>query len=296
MEPKVAASRISIAKNDIVKLFDGFNQQIFELSDIRKIFNENRAFWRLAMSMSCPSFINYLIKYSKLNKEKFDFAYRPITRYTWGEVSFYELLLSLASKCYFTHYTAMFFHDLTEQSPKTIYINSEQDAKPRSKGKLVQQNIDRAFKCATRLSNNITKRGDYTIRLLNGMQTGNAGVTDIVGFEEETVSVTDVERTLIDIAVKPEYSGGPFEVLRAYKMAKEKVSINRLSALLQKINYIYPYHQVIGFYLDAAGVYKESQVNLLRKNEIKYDFYLMHKMKDKDYSKKWQLYYPKGMA
>lgn len=292
----MAKTRISIAKKDIVKFFDNSSQKIFVLADIRKIFDDNREFWRLTKSMSCRSFIDYLLKNAKLKKEIFNFSYRPITKYIWGEAPFYELALSLMPESYFTHYTAMYFHDLTEQSPKTIYINFEQTPKPRSAGKLVQGRIDFAFKCATRLSNNIAKSDKYTIRLLNGMQTGNAGVIEFFGDEGENIKVTDVERTLIDIAVRPEYSGGPFEVLKAYKLAKGKVSVNRLSALLKKINYVYPYHQVIGFYLDNAGVYEDSQIDLLRKFEIKYDFYLMHKMKEMDYSKKWRLYFPKGLV
>lgn len=290
----MAKTRIAIAKPDILKLFDASSQKVFELSDIRKIMAENRGFWRLAMNMSCSRFIDYLIKNAKLRKEIFGFSYRPIVRYTWGEVPFYELLLALKPKSYFTHYTAMYFHELTEQIPKTIYVNVEQEPKPRSKSELAQDRIDFAFKRATRISKNVTKKGDYTIRLLNGMHTGNAGVIESVGHAGEKIQLADVERTLIDIAVRPEYSGGPYEVLKAYRLAKEKVSVNRLSALLKQINYVYPYQQVIGFYLDRAGVYKESLVQLLRKTEIKYDFYLMHKMGDLDYSKKWRLYFPKG--
>lgn len=292
----MAQTRISIAKKDIVSLFDNLDQKTFELSDLRHIFNENHSYWRLAISMSCNKFINYLIKNSKLAEFRFDFSYRPIIRYTWGDVAFYELLLSVKPKCYFSHYTAMYFHELTEQIPKVIYINFEQEAKPRSKGELVQGRIDVAFKRATRISKNVTEHGEYTIRLLNGMQTGNAGVIDSFGHEGEKIQLTDVERTLIDIAVRPEYAGGPYEVLKAYKLARNKVSINRLTALLKKINYIYPYHQVIGFYLDATGLYDQSQLDLLCKFKIDYKFYLMHQMKEMDYSKKWRLFFPKGLV
>jgi hypothetical protein len=105
-----------------------------------------------------------------------------------------------------------------------------------------------------------------------------------------------VERTLIDIAVRPEYGGGVFEVLEAYRRASDKVSINRLTAHLKSINYIYPYHQVIGFYLTKAGSYRQSQIDLLRRFEISHDFYLMHQIQDKEYSSEWRLSYPKGLG
>ena len=289
-------TRITIAKPDIVKLFNESPQKIYDLSEIQRILDENRSFWRLTMSMSYSDFINYMISKTKLEKIVFNFMYRPIIRYAWGDVTLYEIILSLKKDSYFTHYTAMYFHDLTEQSPKTIYINVEQEKKPRQKGALVQGRIDAAFKRPTRLSNNIAEYEGWTIRMLNGMNTGNLGVIEMLGPSKEKLRITNVERTLIDITVRPEYAGGVHEVLKAYRLAKEQVSVNKLIATLKKINYIYPYQQAIGFYLEKAGNYTQSQIELVRRFRMEYDFYLMHKMRDCDYSKKWRLYYPKGLG
>jgi hypothetical protein len=83
--------------------------------------------------------------------------------------------------------------------------------------------------------------------------------------------------------------------LKAYKLARPKVSVNKLAATLKKLDYIYPYHQAIGFYLERAGVYTESSIALLRKFDFKYDFYLTHQIKEKAYSERWRLYFPKGL-
>ncbi|MHC4739794.1 MAG: type IV toxin-antitoxin system AbiEi family antitoxin domain-containing protein [Planctomycetota bacterium] len=292
----MAKTRIAIAKADIVKLFNEHSQHIFDFSDIQRILDKNRTFWRLAKSMSYSEFVNYLVEKTKLKKEIFNFSYRPIVRYVWGDVPLYELLLRLKPSSYFTHYTSVYFHDLTEQRPNTIYINVEQERKIRPKGYLVQEKIEAAFKRPTRLSNNLTEYQGRTIRMLNGMHTGNLGVIEMTGPDDETLRITDVERTLIDITVRPEYAGGVFEVLKAFRLAKNKVSTNKLAAILKKINYIYPYHQAIGFYLEKAGVYNKSQLDLMQKFEIKYDFYLMHQMKETEYSNKWRLYFPKGFS
>jgi predicted transcriptional regulator of viral defense system len=288
-------SRLKIAKPDILKLFDNLPLRVLNRSDIDKILSQNRDFWRLSLSTTRKEFIDFMIGETKLKAAEFKFPYRTITRYTWGDVSAFETILSLKPNSYFTHYTAIYLHELTEQIPKTVYLNFEQPAKHRIAKDLSQQRIDVAFRRPWRISNNTSSYKDYKVCLLNGMFTGNLGVIDMVGPNGENSSVTNLERTLIDIAVRPVYSGGVFEVLKAYKLAYRKVSVNKLSAILAKLNYIYPYHQAIGFYLDKAGVYKDSQISLIQKFDTKYDFYLTHQMKDTDYSKKWRLFFPKGL-
>lgn len=285
-------SRLKIAKPDIQNLFDNLPSNVLLRSEIDRILNQNRKFWRVTESTTCNKFIEFLLKETKLKKIEFNFPYRNIIRYIWGKASIYEIILSLKPDSYFTHYTAVYLHELTEQIPKTIYLNFEQSSKP--KGSLAQERIDVAFKRPWRITNNISSYKDYKICLLNGMYTGKLGVIEMFGPEEERIVVTNIERTLIDIAVKPIYSGGVFEVLKAYKLASGKVSINKLAAMLKKLDYVYPYHQAIGFYLEKSGVYKETQINLMKKFRIEYDFYLTHQMKNMSYSKEWRLYFPKG--
>lgn len=107
--------------------------------------------------------------------------------------------------------------------------------------------------------------------------------------------VTNIERTLIDIVVRPVYSGGIFEVARAYDVAFSQFSVNRLASYLKRLHYTYPYHQAIGFYMERTGKYSETQLALLRQFDIEYDFYLAHKLKETQYIDHWKLFVPKGV-
>jgi predicted transcriptional regulator of viral defense system len=288
-------TRLKIAKDDIVKHFGSLPNRVYKRSQIEEIISEKREFWRLSSTTTANKFIAFLIEEKKLREIRLEFPKRTEIRYTWGDVSIYEMALTLKPDSYFTHYTAMFFHELTEQIPKTIYLNQEQPKKPKQETHLTQSSIDLAFKRPVRVSNNIALCGEYNICLLNGMHTGRLGVIETMGSGGEKIHVTDIERTLIDLTVRPTYSGGIFEVLNAYRLARNKISVNKLSAILQKLNYIYPYHQAVGFYLDRAGNYEDSSISLFRKFGMKYDFYLTHQMKDMVYSKEWKLFYPKGL-
>jgi len=287
-------TRFQIAKKDIISYFDHLPSSIVSYLALSEILAENSTFWRLPIRLTTRKFTELLIHDTKLKRYDIKFPHRKIIRFVWRKASPFQLALSLKGNSYFTHYTALFLHGFTDQIPKTLYLNSEQIKKIPNKSELVQKNIDFAFSGKQRISKNIALWGNYKICLLNGKYTDQLGVIKLETREKEEVLVTDVERTLIDATVRPAYSGGVYEVLNAFKQAKSIVSVNKLTAMLKNLDYKYPYHQAIGFYLEKSGNYKESQIDLLRQFPIKFDFYLTHGIKEKQYSPKWKIHYPKG--
>lgn len=287
------ASRIP--RKEIVDTLNSQPQRVFRRSDLEKILKDNRKLWRLSGDTTAHSFIRYLLKNSQLRETKFKFPSRTEIRYAWGEVSSLEVIQTLRPNSYFTHYTALYLHNLTEQIPKTVFLNTEQPAKKTTTTNLEQATIDRAFGNAVRQSRMCADLSDQRVCLLNGKFTDQLGVIDFAGPEGEKIRVTNVERSLIDIVVRPVYSGGVFQALNAYRAAAKVVSVNKLAAYLQKLQYVYPYHQAIGFYLERAGNYSQTAIDLMKKFEIKYDFYLAYQIQDKGYSPTWRLFFPKGL-
>jgi len=56
--------------------------------------------------------------------------------------------------------------------------------------------------------------------MIAGKNTNRLGVEEIAGPASETIPVTNLERTLIDIVVRPAYAGGTSQLLKAYRTAK----------------------------------------------------------------------------
>lgn len=290
------ATRLQIAKPDIVRHFDELPRKILRFGDIAAILTEQRAFWRLAQNTSTADFIDFLTRNGKLKHLEFPFPSRKEQRYVWGDVPLLEVLLTLKKGAYFCHYTAVRMHGLTEQVPKTIYLNHEQRPRPPGTA-LSQASIDRAFRNRPRVSQNLIDYDDARICLINGKSTNQLGVvTEEVTYDDVRpirVRLTNIERTLIDITVRPMYAGGIHEVLKAFQLAQERLSVNRLVATLQQLGHVYPYHQAIGFYLERAG-YKDSLLDLLRRFPKEFDFYLSYQMGPTEYVKEWRLHIPKG--
>lgn len=271
---------------------------MFKLSDLEQILSEQREFWRLAASTKTPKFIDFLKANLELSEVHFDFPKRNETRFVWGNVSDLELMNQLKKNVYFSHYTAMSAHGLTLQTPTAVYLTSERAASPPQEKMLTQEALDRVFANPPRVTASVCTFKTYQVHLINGTHTRQLGVVqrDMTAEDGTKVRarVTDLERTLIDCAVRPAYAGGVFEVAKAFENAREKnVSINKLTATLSKLSFTYPFHQVIGYYLERAG-YDAHQLDLLRDNPMDFDFYLSHNMGATRYVKDWRLHVPQG--
>ncbi|MFB5937197.1 type IV toxin-antitoxin system AbiEi family antitoxin domain-containing protein [Peribacillus castrilensis] len=295
-------SRFLIIQNMIPKIVNyltELNQNIFSLSDLQWILSENRTDWTIPKITTANEFIGVLIDKGVLEEVIIKTPQRNITKYTFEEASPYAIAVSLRQGSYLSHYSAIFTHQLTENVPKTIYTNLEQSPKYGNDEEMEQKDIDLAFSRPMRLTNQIAtfklKEKEYKVYLLNGKNQKQIGVEKIESFNLPfPVAVTNVERTLIDIVVRPIYSGGVEEVLQAFREAKGTYSVNRLLSYLKKMDFKYPYHQLIGFYLEKAD-YEENVLNLLNKFEINYNFYLSYQISEKDFSERWRVFYPKGL-
>lgn len=108
----------------------------------------------------------------------------------------------------------------------------------------------------------------------------------------DPIKVTSLERTLVDIVVRPAYSGGARYILEAYRRAADKVDIQRLTRVLDQLQHVYPYHQAIGFFMDLSQDYSKEQLNVIRKYPKRFDFYADYEIIEPKYSGEWRIYYP----
>lgn len=289
-------TRIQIAKPDILSTFESVNN-VLSANEISEILSDHRDNWRLTQRTNLASFIDFLESEGKLVTHTFKFPRGVKKGYSWGNVDVLPILNHIIRNSYISHYTALMLNGLTNQEPKTIYITQEQSSKSNKGAELEQEKIDSAFKKPARVSSNTAIYRGQKITLLYGSNTNQLGVEEYQTYtpsgKTALIRVTGLERTLIDAAVRPSFSGGVFEVARAYKKAKNSLSVTRLAQYLKRINYIYPYHQVIGFYLDRSG-YDSNLVDIFRRIPQELDFYLAHNMQSIEYVKEWRLFIPKG--
>lgn len=282
-------SRFVIAQQKIKSFFFGGTKNVYTRSQLNIIYNDNKELWDLARSMTFEKFISNIVEKNILRTEIINFQGYVEDKEIFlnNNAEIFEIASSIFNKSYLSHYTAVYLNGLTTQVPKTIYVTFEQSRKEVKKINIEQKAIDAAFSKQQRKSEAFAIYGDYNIFVHNGKYSNRIGV-----YALDNALVTNIERTLIDIVVRPNYAGGIHSVLETYINAKDKVSINKLVATLEKMDFIYPYHQSIGFLLEKSG---HSKLDDLRKKKMDFDFYLTYDMQDKEYSRDWKLYYPKNL-
>ena len=288
-------TKLEKAKPRIISAMED-SKGVFTLRELQQLIHSSRVAWDLAHSTKVTEVLDLLQADGRLRKLTLRAQYySPFVRYIWGEVSAYRLAASIWKRGYLTHGSAVFLHGLTNEIPKTVYLNKEQSAKPVSRGGLTQERIDMAFSRAQRTSSYVLTVGEYQVVLLSGKQTGRLEVGELPDPEGKgTVPATLLERTLIDIAVRPNYAGGVPHVLDAFRGALDRVRVPLLVATLKRLDYVYPYHQSVGFLLERAGL-EAKRLEALRTIGIEFDFHLAHGMREKDYDSRWRLFFPKGL-
>lgn len=292
------AKKLNTTLPAIVEYLDNQPQRVFQPRELTQIVSAHADTWKVSANLSARQYLEHLTREEAWFKRVILTSehYPSITRYVWREVSPYALALSIKPGAYLSHGSAVFLHGLNDQMPKTLYVNKEQSLKPSPKGELAQDAIDRAFANKQRRSRYVFVWGDTSIVVLSGKHTDRLEVGTVTGPSGETLEVTSIARTLVDIAVRPDYAGGVYQVLAAYEGARERVNVNAILAVLKKLDYRYPYHQVVGFFLTRAG-FDPAKVARLKTLGLNFDFYLDYAIppKNRVYDPEWRLFFPKGL-
>jgi hypothetical protein len=289
-------SSLTLAKDKIFSILSSASQKNFSQKEIAHLFTQNRDSWQLAKRLTLRDFIVFLSKHGDLHVHKFrsNKYGHEITRYSWGKLSPFELALCIKPRAYLCHGTAATLNGVAKLSMKTLYVNVEQSVKPPGDGTLTQEAIKRAFSGNQRQSNLVYDCNGLSVILISGKNTNRLGVEERAGPRSELLQVTNLERTLIDIVVRPAYAGGISQVYKAYRRARDAISVDKLLAILEQLDYVYPYHQCIGFLMQETG-YPERSYARLRALGLHYDFYLAHALQKPKYSNDWRLFYPNDL-
>jgi len=287
-------SRVKKLQHIITNVLLSTGNKSFSTTDIEDIYRKYQFQWRLPASTTSNKFLKQIVNENIVEVLVVNVPSSGINKhiYYFPNVLDEEIALSISNRAFLSHYSALYYHGLTEQIPKEIIITIEDYQRITPIINLLSQDgIHSAFSKPQRESNSVFDVRNSRVRIHKGNYSNETGVIKI------GTRVTNIERTLIDIVVRQSYSGGLSEVVKVFQKAgsEKLISINRLLNYLSKLNYTYPYHQCIGFLMEKTGAFNESQFSKLESMPIQYDFYLSYNITKLDYDAKWKVFYPKNL-
>jgi len=236
-------------------------------------------------------YLQYLVEKGAIRQIVITGERRNMKRYlAKTDISLAEIACSLQSGGYLSHLAAAYIHQLTNCEPTVICVSKEGSKRETDSEDLDQEDIDAAFQKAQRQSSAHVQWENHHFQLLSGSYADGAGIE-----QRKSFSLTSIERTLIDLTVRPTYGLGAANILEIYEKAIPTLHMDNIFALLEILAYRYPYHQSIGFYLSQAGYSNQKELNRLRKMGMKHAFYLDYEMTDPVYSDEWNIYFPQAL-
>ncbi|MCC6160472.1 MAG: hypothetical protein IT350_20645 [Deltaproteobacteria bacterium] len=245
-------------------------------------------------SFSPAMFLDKMNELGLLTEVRLNFPVRPTRVIARKDRARPEhVACALSQSAYLSHYTALVLHDLTDDIPKIVYVTIPQPRKSDSRA-LTQEEIDDSMSRPARETTDIAQWSGFRIARLRGQDSGGLEIIEreLAGYP---VRVTSIERTLIDVVVRPECAGGTHRALEAFRRAQGRISVNRLVGILRSLDYSYPWHQALGYYLERSGAYPAKSIAFVRRLPIELDFYLEHGIgKSGDYVPEWRLWIPRN--
>jgi len=275
----------------------GLENRAHSTSDLQNIFHSNKEKWRLSKRTSYTQFLKSLVERKQLLKTRRLIHQKSGSEkliYLVENANKYDIICTIKKGGYLSYLTALVIHELTLQTPKTLYISEEIHDTYYNENKLNQESLNRVFSKEQRTTTNIYKdeiSNERYVLVEKKLNIKNIGIIKGNTFNYPT---SDIERTLIDCVVRPQYSGGIFSVLEAFRLANDALDTNKLDSYLDDLNYTYPYHQLVGFYLERAG-YTKSKLKPFIKKTSEFKFYMTYNLSNKKLDSKWNIYYPEGI-
>lgn len=215
-----------------------------------------------------------------------------------------DVALALQDKGYFSHYSALFIHGLSNQVPKVFYLSEEiKNRKSTHTSEYNEFFIEQQFMKPPRSTTNYCQYKTTTFYLLEKNDNNEIGVEtialpSIANFLslDRKIRITSLERTLIDIVEAPQYSGGILSVVDTFRAVKGKIDLLKLKEYYNKMNFFYPYWQTIGFLIEKTWGEVEANKWMSYFGKPIHEFYLDRKFRlDWDKSEKWQVRFPKDL-
>lgn len=166
----------------------------------------------------------------------------------------FEIAMALVEPAAISHWSALSYHGLTEQTPRRVYVLTTARSVPRVRRRVKARRAEAGYPV-----------GDTTYQFIQ-VKPGRFFGIENVWMNESRIKVTDPERTLLDGLMMPQHCGDFSEVLHAFEVRAPRLDVDRIIGYALKLDAATV--KRLGWILERQGV-KPERLEPLRKAPVK---------------------------
>lgn len=241
----------------------------------------------IAQSLNFNTFYNRLVEHG-LRQEIVTVNDKNIVRYFFdSKLDIFKKSLALQKGSFLSMSSALNYQGLSTFFDNFIYISKEQPPKKvdSKNSVLTQEKIDSAFKKNYRRTKSFGKIEDKFVVLLKPKNSDNY---EVIKYKD--IFVSSINRALVEMIVNVQYFKSSQMIIETYRPLKGKLSLDEVYNTLKHFNFIYPYYQCVGFYLEKIGFHRDELQQFAYKIS-KFDFYTEKNLDSYRYDRFWKMHY-----
>ena len=209
------------------------------------------------------------------------------TRYTFNaDFNIYDFCNSLERNSFFSMSTALNLQGLSDFRSDYIFVSKERATRiEQGSVTLTQEDIDNAFSKKPRRTNAYDKINNHIIVLL---ETNNTDAFEII--EYDGYKVSSVNRAFVEMISNVQYLQSSEAIIEVFMKIKEKLNLDTIHTIIEKFDFIYPYFQLAGFYLEKIG-FSEAELEKFYTKRSELNFYTQKNKNQYGFDEYWKIYY-----
>lgn len=267
---------LSIIKKEVYLSNDSLMHLFKEIKD-RSLVSTNLSYNKFFLKLLDEGLTQYSIKIRNIEK----------VRYTLEKnFNIYQFSKTLEKKSFFSMSTALNIQNLTNARNDLVFVSKERATRLEFDLKTIkQESIDNAFSKKPRRTTAHDKIKDYSIVILQSNNTNEYEVIDYNGYR-----VSSVNRVFVEAISNIQYFKNPDFLIKTFKEIKEELNVKDIYDVITNFDFIYPYYQLAGFYLEKIGFKKDELVSFYNKKS-NLNFYTHKNQMKYNYNEYWKIYF-----
>jgi hypothetical protein len=212
---------------------------------------------------------------------------KVIERYSiFDDIKPYQFAISIKPKSFFSMTTALFMQGYIKAN-NFIFVSHELLPKNIKHEEVTQISIDDAYRKPYRVTHNYGQFQNDNIIVLYPKNTQQSGVIPFNGYR-----MSSINRCLVEMIVNVQYFKTSLHIIEIFTPLKKSLYPDMILSIIEKFNFIYPYYQLVGYFLEQIG-FTKNDLSAFKQKVSNFKFYTDKQQNSYEYDSYWQIYFIK---